>query len=90
MSLSHYLANNHLCMNKIPLSNGGDKCVNALLGKQCSLLDWKWKKKKKKGSVWSKRLAVMDDHADLHIVQTQPRSLGSPCLTAFAARGLHA
>lgn len=25
----------------------------------------------------------MDDHTDLHIFQTQPCSLGSPCLTAL-------
>lgn len=40
-----------------------------------------------KGGVQSRRLAVMDDHADLHIFQTQPCSPGSPCLTALLRGG---
>lgn len=31
----------------------------------------------------SKRLAVTDDHTDLRIFSTQPRSLGSPCPTVL-------
>lgn len=84
MSLSHYLANNHLRMNKIPLSNSEDKCVKALWGCSAAYLAFaSWIENGKKGGVSSKRLAVMDDHTDLHILQTQPCSLGSPCLTAL-------
>lgn len=79
LSFPHDLANRQLYGFKSPLCTGGEKCVNVLSGAQSSVV----RLEMEKAGMQSKRLAVMDDHTDLHIFETQPHSLGSPCLTAM-------